>query len=112
MTLQRVAQTVGAPSESCRMLTAYLPGATPSSCDSADYPAFPAASESTDRAKSARARPPSARSAYAFSAPSKTPANEEGDPLSGVTAHHATLPDRKSTRLNSRHQCAPRQPSS
>src|SRR3546814_8289762 len=78
MTLQRVAQTVGAPSESCRMLTAYLPGATPSSCDSAEYPAFPAASESTDRATSARARPPSARSAYAFSVPSKTTATEKG----------------------------------
>src|SRR3546814_14707023 len=84
--------TVGAPSESCRMLTAYLPGATPSSCDSAEYPAFPAASESTDRATSARARPPSARSAYAFSVPSKTTATEEGDRLSGVTAHPATLP--------------------
>src|SRR3546814_17957678 len=91
MTLQRVAQTVGAPSESCRMLTAYLPGATPSSCDSAEYPAFPAASESTDRATSARARPPSARSAYAFSVPSKTTATEAGDRLSGVTANPETL---------------------
>src|SRR3546814_2026536 len=34
---------------------------------------------------------PSARSAYAFSVPSKTTATEEGDRLSGVTAHPETL---------------------